>query len=172
MPQCFWHQQVKIINSQTYISTRAYDVFSVGEINTVELLYNVTSWDRRKSVVRGELFLYPNCNESFLKRLFSSMPKPAIAAIPHTLQTVKRMWRCVSIAADGAIRDVILKSNLSGLRDWPLNLTLFLFGHKIFVWWFYRAELTLQTAQKTCSFCYKPTKYPAGPTIGIAGLLV
>jgi len=42
---------------------------------TIELPYNVTSWDRRKSVVVGELPLWPNYNKPYQKWLFGSMPK-------------------------------------------------------------------------------------------------
>jgi len=39
-----------------------------------------------------------------------------------------------------------------------LNLTAFVFGHKRFVWWLHKAELTLQTVKKTCNCRYKWTK--------------
>jgi len=35
--------------------------------HTVELPYNVTLWDQRKSIVIGELSLQPNYNKSLLK---------------------------------------------------------------------------------------------------------
>ena len=45
--------------------------------------------------------------------------------------------------------------------------TAFPFGNKLFVWWRYITELTLQTAKKT--YCrYKRTIYSAGPTKCVA----
>jgi len=55
------------------------------------------------------------------------------------------------IAADGTILDAILTSKVN---DWSLNLTAFLSGHEIFVWWLHIAELTLQTLKKTWNCCY------------------
>jgi len=78
------------------------------------------------------------------------------------------MQRFASIAADSAILDVILTSNLSRLNDWQLNWNAFLFGHKRYVWWFHTAEITLQTVKKTCNCRYKQTQYSAGPTKSVA----
>jgi len=66
--------------------------------------------------------------------------------------------RFASIAAEGAILNIILTSNLSQLNDCLLNLTSFL----SFVWWLHIAEVTLQTVKKTCNCRYEWTKYSVG----------
>jgi len=87
-----------------------------------------------------------------------SIELTTVVTIPNAL---KLMWRCSSIA-DGPILDAILTSHLSRLNDWPLNLTVFLFGQKRLVWWLHIVNSTLQTVKKTCNSRYKRAKYSEG----------